>query len=212
MLQLVRWNSITVQLFCSSDLFGLGLKRMNLQTVDSEGFIKLFNIKRKRELVKYCKNLTIYQSDFVSFISLCKSGMGDYNYKSSFRDKVPNHLILTDDDHKALTSNGVGPLNKKTKKTIKKMFQYFIERCYSVAHLFYSDSLKYWYLFYFDNRDLSDIKTHWVKGHHIHLINDLWFENIKADEAWKQYLSGNLRVSTKIHIRYSIERHKKPSN
>ncbi len=176
---------------------------MNLRTVDPEIFIKLFNIKKKRELVKYCKNLTIYQSDFVSFISLCKSGMSDYNYVSSFHDKVPNHLILKDEDRKALSSNGVGPLNKRAKKTVNKMFQFFEERCYSIAHLFYSDSLIYWYLFYFDNRDLSDMKNHWVKGQHIHLINDLWFGNMKADELWEKYLSGTLGVSSRIHIHYS---------
>lgn len=181
---------------------------MNLQTIDPEGFIELFNIKKKRDLIKYCKDLTIYQSDFVSFILLCKSGMADYNYVSSFRDKVPEHLILTGEDHKALSSNGVGPLNKRAKKTVNKMFQFFEERCYSIAHLFYSDSLIYWYLFYFDNRDLSDIKNHWKKGQHIHLINDLWFENMRADEVWEKYLSGNLGVSSRIHIRYSTK-HKK---
>jgi hypothetical protein len=82
----------------------------------------------------------------VSFILLCKSDEGDYNYVSSFRDKVPEHLILKDEDHKALSSNGVGPLNKRAKKTVNKMFQLFEERCYSIAHLFYSDSLECWYL------------------------------------------------------------------
>lgn len=184
---------------------------MNLRTVDPDGFIKLFNIEKKGELVKYCKNLTIYQSDLVSFISMCKAGLSGYKYVSSFRDKVPNHLILTDEDRKALSSNGVGPLNERARKSANKMFQFFEERCYSIAHLFYSDSLKYWHLFYFGNRHLSDIKNHWKKGQHIHLINNLWFENMRADEVWEQYLSGNLGVSTTIHIRYSIK-HKKPSN
>ena len=184
---------------------------MNLQTVDPDGFTKLFNIKKKRELISYCKNLTIYQSDFVSFISLCKSGMGDYNYLPFFHDKVPDHLILKVEDHKALRTNGIGPLNKRAKKTVNKMSQLFKERCYSIAHLFYSDSGTYWYLFYFDNRDLSDINNHWKKGQHIHLINDLWFKNMRADEVWKKHLSGDLGVSSKIHIRYSTER-KKPNN
>ncbi len=67
---------------------------MNIRTIDPESFIDLFNIKKKRDIVKYCKDLTIYQSDLVSFILLCKSGQEDYNYVSSFREKVPEHLIL----------------------------------------------------------------------------------------------------------------------
>lgn len=181
---------------------------MNIRTIDPERFIDLFNIKKKRDVVKYCKDLTIYQSDLVSFILLCKSGQEDYNYVSSFHEKVPEHLILKDDDHKALTTNGVGPLNNRAKKTVNKMFQLFEERRCSAAHLFYSDTLIYWYLFYFDNRDLSDIKNHWKEGDHIHFINDLWFPNMKADELWEKYLSGTLSVSSRIHIRYSQE-HKK---
>lgn len=180
---------------------------MMLRSVDPEGFIRLFNIRKKRELIAYCKNLTIYQSDFVSFIELCKSDMRDYNYLTISHDKIPNHLRLTDEDHSALVSNGVGPLKKRAKKSANKMFQFIEERCYSKAHLFYSDSLVYWYLFYFDNRDLTDTKNHWIEGQHIHLINDLWFKDTKADEVWGKYLSGGLGVS-RMHIRYSTKHQK----
>ncbi len=92
-------------------------------------------------------------------------------------------MILTDEDHQALTSNGLEPFKVRTKKTVNQMFQYFKERCCSMAHLFYSDPLKHRDFFYLDNRVMSDLKNHWVKGLHIHLINDLWFKNIKVDEA-----------------------------
>jgi hypothetical protein len=172
-----------------------------MKTVDIESLLNIFNLKKKSELINYCKKVQIYQSDFVVLILACKSGF-EYNYAFRFDDRVPEHLRLNESDRAALAANGIGPAKGKAKTTINKIFQTFKERKCRIAHLFYSDDLKYWYLFYFDNRDLDEYRNHWKHGKHIHLINDLWFPNMNAEEAWMQFWAGNLNMSSKIHIRF----------
>jgi hypothetical protein len=173
-----------------------------MKTIDMESLLKIFNLKKKKELINYCKNVQIYQSDFVAFISACKSGVTEYNYDFHFDDKVPVHLQLNESDRAALATHGIGIAKGKAKTTINKIFQTFEERKCRIAHLFYTGDLKYWYLFYFDNRDLNEYKNHWKRGKHIHLINDLWFPNMNAEEAWLQFWTEKLKMSSKVHIRY----------
>ncbi len=173
--------------------------------MNSDNVLKIFNLKKKRELCNYCNTAQIRRSEFVAFISECKSGVHEYNYACHSTVKVPEHLRLNDSDNEALALNGIGIAKGKAKTTINKIFQTFEEGKRRIAHLFYTDDLMYWYLFYFDNRDMKEYQNRWKYGKHIHLINDLWFQNINAEEAWNQFWAGKLKISTKIHIRYVEE-------
>lgn len=172
-------------------------------TKDIESLLTLFNIKKKNDLIKYCKNVQIYQSDFVLLIKTCKLGF-EYNYAFHRDDRLPEHLKLTESDHLALAANGIGPAKGKAKTTINKIFQTFKDNRSLIGHLFYSDNLKYWYLFFFDNRDLEEYKNHWKFGKHIHLISDLWFPQLNAQDAWIKFWHGALQTTSKAHIRYIV--------
>jgi hypothetical protein len=153
-----------------------------LENIDFKGLLELFNIKRKRDLDRYCKDLKIYDTDFVELILTGRAGgMTPYLYKAHFMDKVPEHLLPSREEEEALGGSTVGPLEGKAKKFTTKIHQIFQDRRYLAAHLFYTPSHTYWHLFYFDHRDHSGRNNHWKHGPHLHFLNFLWPNQKVAD-------------------------------
>jgi len=173
-----------------------------LESAQPEKLIRLFNIETKRELEKYCREIVVHGSDLVALILGGQAGVLDpYKYACHFDQKVGPHLNPSTEEFSALDQNGVGPLKGKAKKAVSKVFQMFRERRCLAAHLFYTPSHAYWYLFYFDQRDTASQRNHWVHGSHIHLITSHW-PNLTLEDAWQQVLSGKLNFTNKIHLRY----------
>lgn len=163
---------------------------------------KLFTFEKKRDVEKYCRDLTIRASDFTNFIMACEVGQGPFLHRIHHRDHVPEHLHPTDDDLAALSANGVGPLTPDAQKCVRKLGQIFKDRCYLVGHIFYTPDLSQWHFFQFDQRDTQDGKNHWKQGAHIHFLNWLW-PNHDAQTVWTSFTSGKVKLNDSLHVRYS---------
>lgn len=98
---------------------------------DLESLLQLFNIDKKRELVRYCRDLVIYSSDFVSLILAGQTGVLEpYLYANQFMDKVPEQLHPSDKERNAMGEATVGALEGKSRKFVRKVFQIFKDRRY----------------------------------------------------------------------------------
>ena len=107
--------------------------------------LKLFTFNKKRELEKYCRDVVIYSSDFVTFIGACEMGHLPFLHQIHYRDHVPKHLHLSDRDTTALAANPVGALEPGAQKAVRKISQMFRERRYLVGHVFYVPNLTEWH-------------------------------------------------------------------
>jgi hypothetical protein len=119
---------------------------------DIKGFLTLFTFEKKRDLEKYCREFTIYSSDFVAFILACEGNRLPFLHRIHYRDFVPEHLNPTDNDLAALSANPVGPLQPDAQKTMRKVFQIFRDRRQLVGHIFYVPGTFEWHFFQFDQR------------------------------------------------------------
>jgi len=175
-----------------------------------EKVIHLFNIEDKRPAEKYCRDLVISSEDLFHIILAGRAGgMAPYIYACHFAESMPEHLHLTENDHSALRSNGVGPLNREATKSLNKITQTFKDRRMFAAHLFYSPSKKYWHLFYFDQRDLEAHGNHWkVGGPHIHYSRES-FSNEPLEEVWRKICSKAPRPPKSIHVNYDYHHNRK---
>jgi hypothetical protein len=132
----------------------------------------------------------------------------EYRYASHFDDKVPAHLHPTDEERTAIGQSSIGHIKGKSQKAVSKIFQLLIERRHFSAHLFYTTDGNYWYLFYFDQRDLAERKNHWKHGPHIHLISYHW-PNLRLDDVWNKVLKGETNFPNKIHLRYDLDKERR---
>jgi len=167
-----------------------------------KGLLQLFNIDKKREVKQYCRNLVIYSSDLSTMILAAEAGiLTPYKYACHFDQHLPEHLHPTEEEFEASGRLRVGPIEGKAKKFFTKAGQAFKERRLFAAHLFYEPSHYCWHLFYFDQRDSTEVKNHWKFGAHIHYLSDMFTsENMSA--VWEKVLSGNTTFSNSLHIRY----------
>lgn len=172
-------------------------------TPDFPHLLEVFNIEAKRELERHCARLVVHQTDLVALIVAAQHGaLHPYRYANHFDRRVPSHLFPNEGEQSAFAANGVGVF--KTKAATKfagKLFQLVQEQRSLAAHLFYTPSHKYWYLFYFDNRDVSAESNHWKHGPHIHLVCCLW-PQLTVAEVWRKVEAGDLNFPNKIHLRY----------
>jgi hypothetical protein len=110
-----------------------------LDDADCSSLVELCNFKDKRELGKFCRTLTIRQTDFVLFILCAQSGgLAPYRYASHFEDHPIPHLIPSEDERTALAANGLGPLQGQARKALTKMSQFLRDRRHLSTHLFYT--------------------------------------------------------------------------
>ena len=160
---------------------------------------KLFEIKKKSELKKYSRTISITLKDFVSLICNCNA----IGYNHQIRTKVftPQHLILTEKDRNALGSAEVGQkIEGDALTAINKMRQIFIDRKCLIAHLFHN--FLYWHLFFFDQRDFeAQMENHWKEGSHIHFVNYLWTQ-YRINTIDDSFDDRNFSISDKLHIRF----------
>lgn len=176
---------------------------MAYSPIDLEGFLKIFTFDKKRDLEKYCKDVKINQSDFVAFIKSCKINPTLFRYKMHKHDQVPKHLEITESTFEPISKNGVGPLNKEAKKSVKKISQFLIDRRYMVSHAFFNPNNDEWHLFYFDQRDMGQKNNHWEGGSHIHYISWLWPHH-DFKKVWDDLRKKNETPKDGLHICFII--------
>jgi hypothetical protein len=172
------------------------------ESKNTEALLKMFDFDKKRELEKYCRDVVINSSDFANFILACELGSFPLLHKIHYRDHVPEHLYLSDQDTAALAANPVGPLQPDAQKAVRKISQMFKDRRYLVGHIFYLPDLSKWHFFQFDQRDLEDERgNHWKEGAHVHFLNWLW-PNYDATTLWENFTSGKAKMNDSLHVRY----------
>ncbi len=114
-----------------------------------ETLLKIFTFDKKKDLKKYCRKIVIHNRAFADIIVASKLGKLPFLHESYFGDFMPEELILTDADHKAISSNGVGKLKPNAKKAVNKISQSFEKRKHSCGHLFLAYDLREWHFFLF---------------------------------------------------------------
>jgi hypothetical protein len=170
---------------------------------DLRGLLTIFTFSKKKELEKYCRDVTIYGSDFANFILACNGSPElPFYHRIHCTDIVPEHLVLTDESLVPLQSNGVGLLSPASKKVVNKIGSMFEQRRYLVGHMFYTANLHEWHFVYFDQRDTEDRRpNHWKEGAHIHLVNWLW-PNLDPRTVWNEFVQNHKPPGGAVHIRY----------
>jgi hypothetical protein len=168
--------------------------------------LQLFTIRRKSDLRKHCRSQGILGIDLSNVILACEAGELPWRHKIRYRDFIPQHLELTEDDKKAMLSSDLKS-GSIIPPYLRKLTRIFSERRYLVGHLFYTIDLTNWHLLYFDQRDTAQRSNHWKEGSHIHLINCLCVQT-DVQTVWDEFNSGNPQIRGSIHIRWAdnIER------
>jgi len=168
-----------------------------------ERVLQLFNVAAKNDVKKYCRDLVIHSDDLTNMILAGRvSALRPYEYACHFSQIEPEHLNPTERNFAALAVNGVGPLSREARKTVTKVFQIFQDRRIFSAHLFYTPSNKFWHLFYFDQRDVTDINNHWkAGGPHIHYSRES-FTSAPLAEVWRRICARPPNPPPSVHVRY----------
>lgn len=174
-----------------------------------EKLIGLFNLKKKREVERYCQKLVITSEDLSSLILAGRVGsFGPFKYACHFTECRPGHLEPKQSELAALASHGVGLAKGAALKAIRKMDQIFKERRLVSAHLFYERSQKYWHMFYFDQRDFTGTKNHWKHGPHIHYAQDMFTREPLA-RIWSRVVSERPEFPPSLHVRYDYHHNRR---
>lgn len=140
-----------------------------------ESLMKIFSFETKKDLERYCRDLTISSEDFFHLLLACESSGEPFLHEISYRDKVPPHLVPSDSEIQALTNTPAGTfLSGDAAKAVGKRSQSFVERRYLVGHMFFRPDYTQWHFFCFDQRDLETTGNHWKGGSHVHFVNWLW--------------------------------------
>jgi hypothetical protein len=168
--------------------------------------LDLFNCKSKKELIKLSNSIVIHQQDFVTLILAAQHNeLSPYMYANHFDRQIPYHLIPNEEEHKAISENGVGKYQtRKAQKFANKIFTLPDQQKLTAVHLFYTSDQKYWNLFYFSDKDRTKYNNHWKHGSHIHFVSDLW-SNLSLSSVWEKVCSGTFSFSSKLHLKYIDE-------
>ena len=126
-----------------------------------------------------------------------------FRHRIHYGDYMPDHLVPSESEVKALGENGVGPLKGDALKMIRKVFQGFKDRRYLVGHIFYTSNLMEWHFFQFDQRDIDEGESnHWKEGSHVHLVNWVLRPKYDAQSLWSEFTSGKVKLGGSIHMRF----------
>lgn len=167
-----------------------------------EPLIALFNLNKKADVYRHCKDLKVYGSDLAGLVLTGRvMGIGPYQYIAHFDDRIPKHLHPKDSEFAAAGRAKVGPLEGEAQKFFRKIDQTFEERRLFAGHLFYTLDHRYWHLFYFDQRDTAERNNHWRHGSHIHYASDV-FQRMPLREVWARVRNGDTVFLKAMHIRY----------
>ena len=176
---------------------------VDYEPVDLKGLLTLFTFDNKVALERYARSVVIHQKDFVAFILACQHGALPLRHRAHFSQRLPEHLVPSDEDRHALEENGVGLLKPRARKTMRKVFQLFKERRTLAGHMFYTPGLHEWHFVSFDQNDLLERSgNHWVHGAHIHFVNWLW-PHIEPREVWSRFVRHSEKPNSSLHLRHS---------
>lgn len=175
-----------------------------------EDLVTLFNLNKKRDVEAHCRRLIIRSEEFADVLLAARvAGLGPYSYANHFIELAPASLEPSKEELQALGTNGLGKLNGKALKAIRKVDQMFRDRRLLAVHLFYARSQKYWHMFYFDQRDYSANNNHWIHGPHLHYSHDS-FTREPLHEVWKKVCQPEPKFPKSVHVRYDYHHNRRP--
>jgi hypothetical protein len=174
----------------------------------SSGYVRsavldLMRLPNKAAVQKYCREVTFTGSDLVNVVLNARVGaLAPYRYANHYDHRQPSHLEPTDEELKALATNGVGPARGKARKVLRKIHQVFEDRRLFSAHMIYHPETPEWHLFCFDQRDMQRDGNHWKSGSHIHYSrHDI--ANALARDVWEAVLKSPPKLPKTEHLRYN---------
>lgn len=179
---------------------------------DLQSLIDLLNLRKKQDVERYCRTLVIRSEDFSDLILAGMAGLLEpYRHQRHHLDFVPADLTITEEDKGAIAGNGVGPLNERAKKFIRKIDQTFKTRRLLSVHLFYTPCHTQWHLFYLDQRDYSLSENHWEHGPHIHYSHDS-FTREALSAVWEAVRSDKPKLPRSLHVRYDYHHNRQKTH
>ena len=165
--------------------------------------INLLNLRKKSEIVKLCRDLTISSDSLAKILFSAKTGViKPYLYANHFAEITPNDLEITKEQLNALGRAKPGKPDGKALKCSTKIDQQFKTRKLLNIHLLYLPDNDYWHIFYFSQRDYSENKNHWNYGSHIHYYCKA-HTNRELNEIWQLFTSSKPKLPSGEHIKYS---------
>jgi len=167
-----------------------------------EVILKLFNLDKKAEVKKHCREVTISSEVLADVVFNGRIGnLENYIYQCAFINITPEHLELTEANLKTMVEVKPGPIEGKAKTAFNKIDTSFEQRKLLNVHLFHTPSKEYWNMFYFTQRDTTKYNNHWKHGPHIHYSSDLILST-PIDEVWKLINQRKPRLPKSEHIKY----------
>jgi len=167
--------------------------------INIDQLLKIIEINKKSELLKYCNNLTVHGNDFAGLINWADDSNPIYRHKIYYREIVPSDLRPVLKSLPQISKEIISVSD--TSVLLKKLSQVIKVRRQLVGHMFHTKDVKKWHFFYFDQRDTSEWDNHWEYGSHVHLINHLW-PNHDPIYVLKEFLEDKPHLKGSIHIRY----------
>lgn len=160
----------------------------------------LFAIKKKRELVKYIRDLKITGGDFDELIRGCNS-IG-YIHIPQFHEFIPPHLSI---DAEVLRKCVDIAHPKEMRKMRRRVSALFDERRIVAAHIFINEQ-GLWHLFYFSHIDTNKSNdNHWEHGTHMHFVNYLW-PRLDIKKIWAEFSKTRWKeIPDSKHIRFASD-------
>jgi len=159
-----------------------------------EKLVALLGITKKREVVKFCKGVTISEDDLYLLIRNCAQ-IG-YNCRSKYPEYLPDDRRITDRDVADMKAG-------KIKQFSAKLHQIFEERKHYMVHLL--EKGKEWHCFHYTYKDMeADEKGHWKHGSHLHYVSYLWPEYTKR-RVWEAFDQRSNDIRGSLHIRLKVK-------
>ena len=156
-----------------------------------EKFKKLFQITRKAQTEQYVRQMAI--SEYELFLLIHNCSQIRFTHRSKFKQYVPSHLKLSDNDRDDMKAGN-------PKKLTTKVHSGLLERKYVHVHLFEYGSE--WHCFYFSHHDIEPTnKNHWKYGSHLHYISHLSSE-LKKRWIWSKFNRRSADIPDSLHIKF----------
>jgi hypothetical protein len=179
--KLIEDRVLREALILKSKIKGLGIPQK---------IINLFEISKKSEAEKYCKNLQL--DEFELFLLIHNCSQIDYIHEAKFREHIHDDVQIIDMGKELIQKGMYKEFGRKTDNLFKFRKQ-------SHVHCFTHNNK--WHIFYFNYSDTAEYKEgHWEGGSHIHYLSHLW-EKGNKEEIFKAFDARKIRRSG-FHIRF----------
>jgi hypothetical protein len=155
---------------------------------------KLFAAKRKKQLQKHARSITLTQEQIVDLIKNC-ADLG-FSHRAKHLMHEPEGRRLTDDDYADLSAGA--STGERARYCVGQLFE---ERTHRSVHLFVNGGRE-WHIFFSSYRDTSGSpitgEHHWGAGAHVHYTSHLvaatTCEQTWESLDWTQYTVRNEHI------------------